>query len=67
VTKTKEYEPRPAKYKENYEDKGLNLFKPKYEVVGTVTTDTFAKLEDPEKKSNQESKISKDQLSPKIE
>ena len=41
------YEPRPAKYKENYEDKGIKVFKPDFEVVGTVTTDTFAKLADP--------------------
>lgn len=50
---TKQYQPRPAKYKENYEDKGLKVFVPKYEVIGTVTTDTFAKLEDPNKKSQE--------------
>merc|ERR1711934_1351552 len=43
----KPYEPRPAKYKENYEDKGIDVFKPDFEVVGTVATDTFAKLADP--------------------
>ena len=40
----KPYEPRPAKYKENYEDKGLKVFKPDFEAVGTVTSDTYKKL-----------------------
>lgn len=47
LEKKQPYEPRPAKYKENYEDKGIKVFKPDFEVVGTVTTDTFAKLDDP--------------------
>lgn len=52
--KSKEYQPRPAKYKENYEDKGIKVFKPDFDVVGTITTDTFAKLEDPNKQKKKE-------------
>lgn len=40
----KPYEPRPAKYKENYEDKGLKVFKPDFVAIGTVTTDTYKRL-----------------------
>lgn len=40
----KPYEPRPAKYKENYEDKGIKVFKPDFEVVGQIVTDTFRKI-----------------------
>lgn len=40
----KPFEPRPAKYKENYEDKGLKVFEPDYEKLGIVTTDGFKKL-----------------------
>lgn len=37
--KEKPFEPRPLKYKENYEDKGLKVFKPDgFEpVIGTLT------------------------------
>lgn len=37
----KPYEPRPLKYKENYEDKGIKVFEPDFEVIGTVTTDNY--------------------------
>lgn len=50
----KPYEPRPAKYRENYEDKGLKVFKPDYEVIGTVTTDNHEKLGGPKDKSKKE-------------
>lgn len=44
----KPFEPRPAKYKENYEDKGFKVFKPDFEHVGSVTTDTYKKLGGPD-------------------
>ena len=40
----KPYEPRPAKFKENYEDKGLNVFKPDFDAVRTITSDTFSEV-----------------------
>ena len=37
----KPYEPRPAKFKENYEDKGLKVFKPDFKKIGKVVTDNY--------------------------
>ena len=57
----KPYEPRPAKYRENYEDKGIKVFKPEFNVTfgdltsssGTASTTEEAKAKDdkPEEKA----------------
>lgn len=57
--KEKPFEPRPLKYKENYEDKGLKVFKPDgFEpVIGTLTVSPYIPKEDvkPEKKKESSS------------
>lgn len=58
--KEKPFEPRPLKYKENYEDNGLKVFKPDgFEpVIGTLTVSPYIPKEDdkPEKKKESSSK-----------
>ena len=59
--KAEAYQPRPLKYKENYEDKGFKVFKPDFPVFGTnIMTDTFANLADPKKEKKKEEKTSKE-------
>ena len=59
--KAQEYQPRPAKYRNNYEDQGVNAPKSdlpywKKQPIGTITTDTFANLADPNKQKKNEVK-----------
>ena len=63
--KAEEYQPRPAKYRNNYEDLGVNapgvgLPYWKKPLIGTITTDTFANLADPTKQTKKDEKTSEE-------
>ena len=56
-------QPRPLKYKENYEYKGFKVFKPDFPVFGTnIMTDTFANLADPNKEKKKAKELEKEKL-----
>lgn len=56
----KPYEPRPAKYIENYEDKGIKVFKPDFEpVIGTLTAPYEVKEEKADKGKKKDKKEKK--------